>query len=276
VPHALFCSLCTVVIAAVITVRYAIRTDSVPRRKEGKAAHGPTAASSVNVRRPPACCPFGPPLPCFDPPSLRPSSSLRPSRIEDKIEEQDLGCPPSRTAIDVPSRFGIPPAPLFFPPLRIYDQQGLHSAKGRIKPAILISEVRGRFSRSTSTHVSNSGVDFPSRLFANPRPPNPLYVTFSSTRHDPHFPLLYNAGSDHLSVHDQPCSNKKFLVIRPPQRCSVKGANRFAALSRRSLLLDPWPWRNSPHAVGNWSLLHCSRFSEHTSWDMPLRRGRGF
>jgi hypothetical protein len=28
--------------------------------------------------------------------------------------------------------------------------------------------------------------------------------------------------------------------------------------------------------VGNWSLLHCSRFSEHTSWDMPLRRGRGF
>jgi hypothetical protein len=70
--------------------------------------------------------------------------------------------------------------------------------------------VQGRFSRSTSTHVSNSGVDFPSRLFANPRPPNPLYVTFSSNRHDPHLPLLYNAGSDHLSVHDQPCSNKNF------------------------------------------------------------------
>lgn len=202
----------------------------------------------------------------------------RPSSIEDKIEEQDLGCPPSRTAIDLPSSLGIPPAPLFFPlsPLRIYDQEGLHSAKGRIKPAILISEVQGRFSRSTSTHVSNSGVDFPSRLFANPWPPNPLYVTFSSNRHDPHLPLLYNAGSDHLSVHDQPCSNKKFLVIRPPQRCSVKGANRFAGLSRRSLLLYPWPWRNSPHAVGKWSLLHCSRFSEHTSWDMPLRQGRGF
>jgi hypothetical protein len=28
--------------------------------------------------------------------------------------------------------------------------------------------------------------------------------------------------------------------------------------------------------VGKWSLLHCSRFSEHTSWDMPLRQGRGF
>jgi hypothetical protein len=120
----------------------------------------------------------------------------------------------------------------------------------------LISEVQGRFSRSTSTHVSNSGVDFPSRLFANPWPPNPLYVTFSSNRHDPHLPLLYNAGSDHLSVHDQPCSNKKFLVIRPPQRCSVKGANRFAGLSRRSFSSThghgetlPTQWASGPSCI---------------------------
>ena len=81
-PHALFCSLCTVVIAAVITVRYALRADSVPRVKEGKAAHGPTAASS-ECQRPSASrlLPFGPLLPLLRP-SLRPSSSLRPSTLD--------------------------------------------------------------------------------------------------------------------------------------------------------------------------------------------------
>ena len=69
---------------------------------------------SVNVRRPALSTPS-------TPASTLASALVLASTLEHRgqDQEQDLGCPPSPTAIDLPSSLVIPPAPLFFPPFRL-------------------------------------------------------------------------------------------------------------------------------------------------------------
>jgi hypothetical protein len=109
-PHALFSSLCTVVIAAVITVRTLFELTRCRGGKENRKRPYGGVYCSVNVLSASRLLPLDPLLR----PSLPPS--LRPSTLEDRGQDrgQDLGCSPSRTAIDVPPSLWDPRHPFSF------------------------------------------------------------------------------------------------------------------------------------------------------------------
>lgn len=147
--------------------------------------NGPSTASGVN-RQPAASA--------VDPCSALEYPGLRSEILDVLLPKPQL------------TRLGTAAAVNF--PFRIYGH--LHALKGCIKQSNF--DFRGRCCSNLLLQIF-ACIKFRGRLpfwaVCESSASKPLYVTFSSNRHDPHLPPT----TLDLTVQDQPCSNKELVVI---------------------------------------------------------------